>query len=222
MERIAILAAYNLETSIGKIVERTQKQVDLVIVVTDGSKDQTNLKAKLAGAKCPSHTSIRGKGFAQRKGILFSKKFNPKYIILMDADGQHIPEQIPILLAPIKKNDYDMVVGSRFMGELRTSFINRLGNFILKFISFLITKKWFTDTESGFRAFKAEKLYNLNLKSTYYEIEGEYLLQSLLRGYRVKEVPITVPRAIKGITIVDGLRMGLYKIKLIKKFWKIR
>ena len=66
MEKIAILAAYNLENSIGEIVERTKNYVDLVIVVSDGSNDHTNLKARMAGAKCPPHSNIRGKGFAQR------------------------------------------------------------------------------------------------------------------------------------------------------------
>ena len=81
MEKVAILAAYNLEDSIGEIVERTKKFVDAVIVVTDGSKDETNVKARGAGAECPQHTHTRGKGFAVRKGIEFSKKFEPKYII---------------------------------------------------------------------------------------------------------------------------------------------
>ena len=101
MEKVAILAAYNLEDSIGEIVERTKKFVDTVIVVTDGSNDNTNLKAREAGAECPTHTYTRGKGFAVRKGIKFSKKFEPKYIILMDADGQHLQEEIPDLLQPV-------------------------------------------------------------------------------------------------------------------------
>jgi glycosyltransferase involved in cell wall biosynthesis len=159
MEKVAILAAYNLEYSIGEIVERTKKFVDAVIVVTDGSKDDTNVKAREAGAECPQHTYTRGKGFAVRKGIEFSKQFEPKYIILMDADGQHLPEEIPDLLQPVIYGEADMVVGSRMKGELRTSTINRIGNFFLKLISFTITKHWFTDTESRFRVFKADKLY---------------------------------------------------------------
>ena len=81
MEIVAILAAYNLEDSIGELVERTKKFVDAVIVVTDGSKDDTNVKAREAGAECPQHTYTRGKGFAVREGIEFSRKFEPKYII---------------------------------------------------------------------------------------------------------------------------------------------
>ena len=213
MEKVAILAAYNLENSIGEIVERTKKFVDAVIVVTDGSKDETNVKAREAGAECPQHTYTRGKGFAVRKGIEFSKKFEPKYIILMDADGQHLPEEIPDLLQPVIDGEADMVVGSRMKGELRTSTINRIGNFFLKLISFIITKHWFTDTESGFRAFKADKLYSLELNAISYEIESELLLKSLHNGLKVVEVPITVPIAVPGVTVQDGIKMGMYKIK---------
>ena len=213
MEKVAILAAYNLEDTIGEIVERTKKFVDAVIVVTDGSKDETNSKAGEAGAECPSHTYTRGKGFAVRKGIEFSNKFEPKYIILMDADGQHLPEEIPDLLQPILDGEADMVVGSRMKGELRTSTTNRIGNFFLKLISFTITKHWFTDTESGFRVFKADKLYGLELNAISYEIESELLLKSLHNGLKVVEVPITVPIAVPGVTVQDGIKMGMYKIK---------
>jgi len=213
MGKVAILAAYNLEKSVGELVERTKNFVDTVIVVSDGSKDDTNLKAREAGAECPPHTYTRGKGFAVRKGIAFSKKFEPKYVILMDADGQHIPEEIPDLLQPVIDGEADMVVGSRMKGELRTSTINRIGNFFLKLISFIITKHWFTDTESGFRAFKADKLYGLELNAISYEIESELLLKSLHTGLKVVEVPITVPIAVPGVTVQDGIKMGMYKIK---------
>ena len=213
VEKVAILPAYNLEDSIGEIVQRTRKFVDVVIVVSDGSKDDTNLKAKDAGAFCPQHTKNRGKGYAIRKGIEFSKSFEPKYIIFMDADGQHLPNEIPDLLRPITEDGADMVVGSRMKGELRTSKINKVGNFILKIISFVVTRRWFSDTESGFRAFKSDKLYSLTLESIYYEIESELLLKSLHSGFKVVEVPITVPKIVPGVTVSDGIKMGIYKIK---------
>ena len=211
---IAILPAYNLESSIGEIVKNTKKFADLVIVVSDGSKDNTNLKATEAGAMCPPHSYSRGKGYAIIKGIEFSKKINPHYIIFMDSDGQHLPEEIPAVLFPIIEGKADMVVGSRMKGELKTSTINKVGNFLLKIISFSVTGRWFTDTESGFRAFRANKLYELKLTSISYEIESELLLRSLHQGFRIVEVPITVPKAVPGVTVMDGIKMGIYKMKL--------
>jgi len=214
MEKIAILAAYNLENSIEDIVKRTKKFVDEVIVISDGSLDNTHQNALKAGALCPKHSYIRGKGFAVRKGIKFSKKFNPEIIILMDSDGQHLPEEIPLMVAPIQNGLADMVVGSRMKGVLRTSPINKLGNFVLKLTSFVITRQWFSDTETGFRAFNAKKLFLLELNSMFYEIEGELLLKALHKDFKVVEVPITVPFSIPGVTIKDGFKAGFYKFRL--------
>ena len=214
IEKIAILPAYNLENSIGEIVKNTKKFVDLVIVVTDGSNDNTNMKASESGAICPPHSNNRGKGYAIRKGIEFSKTFKSQYVIFMDSDGQHLPEEIPQVVSPIIEGKADMVVGSRMKGELKTSTINKIGNFVLKIISFCVTGRWFTDTESGFRAFSTNKLYELTLTSNSYEIESELLLKSLHQGFRIVEVPITVPKAVPGVTVSDGIKMGIYKIKL--------
>ena len=212
MKKVAILPAYNLSKSIDKIVKRTSKFVDVVIVISDGSTDDTNLVAREAGAICPPHSNNRGKGYAIRKGIRVSMKFNPKYIILIDADGQHLPEEIPNMLRPIINNLADMVVGSRIKGNLKTSAINKVGNLFLKIISLIMTGRWFSDTESGFRAFKAEMLYKLNLEAVFYEIETELLYKALKKGFKVVEIPITVPKAIPGITIKDGIKVGIYKI----------
>lgn len=214
MDKVAILAAYDLENEIQDIVKKTRNYVDLVIVVTDGSKDNTHKMACEAGALCPSHTNTRGKGFAIRKGIDFSKKFKPNYIVLMDADGQHLPEEIPKIIDPLVNNNCDMVLGSRMKGELRTSFVNKIGNICLNVISFFVTGKWITDTESGFRAFKAKELYNLKLEAMSYDIEGDLLLKSLYNNLKVSEVPIIVPKAIPGVTIKDGVKMGWFKIKV--------
>jgi glycosyltransferase involved in cell wall biosynthesis len=213
MQKVAILPAYNLEESIGEIVKRTSKFVDVVIVVSDGSKDKTHLKAEEAGAICPMPTNSRGKGLAVRRGIELSRSFDPAYIILMDSDGQHLPEEIPLLLEPLMNHKANVIVGSRMKGSLKTSKINKIGNFLLKTISFIITRKWFTDTESGFRAFEADKLYNLKLESISYEIESELLLKSLHNGLKVIEVPITAPKAVPGVTVSDGIKMGIYKIR---------
>lgn len=210
---VAVLPAYNLEKGIGAIVERTKPFVDTVLVVADGSKDGTALAARAAGALVPEPEQVRGKGFALIKGIEATRALAPDIVIVMDSDGQHLPEEIPVMLAPFAEGDYDMVVGSRMLGTLRTSTINKFGNWGLKLISFAVTWKWMTDTESGFRAFKAHKLHTLKLSSRGYEIESELLLRALNAGFKVKEVPINVPFAVPGVTVWDGLKVGWYKVK---------
>jgi len=213
VESIAILPAFNLQDSIGDIVKKTKEFVDHVIVVSDGSSDNTNLNAFVAGAECPLHTYNTGKGYAIRKGIEYSKKFNPKYSILMDSDGQHLPEEIPLLLQNLKNDKKDVVIGSRFKGILKTSLINRFGNTFLNILSFIVTGRWFSDIESGFRAFISEKLYELNLETEDYKIDCELLFKSLHKGFRIVEVPITITMAIPGITIMDGVKVALYIVK---------
>lgn len=211
---VAILPAYDLEKTIGEIVNRTKPFADVVLVVSDGSTDRTAEAARAAGACVPEPELVRGKGFAVIKGIEASKEFNPDVVVLMDTDGQHLPEEIPVLLKPILSNRADMVIGSRQKGELKTSLINKIGNLGLKLISFLVTLKWISDTESGFRAFNSERLYDLKLISIGYEIEGELLLRALHKGFRVEEVPIHVPFAVPGVTVVDGLKNGWFKLRV--------
>jgi len=209
---VAILPAYNLERSIASIILRTRPFVDHVIVVADGSRDDTAGAARAAGAIVPEPEPVRGKGFAVAKGIAHSRSLGVAVVILMDSDGQHMPEEIPVVIGPLLEGRCELVVGSRMLGTLRTSRINKFGNFGLKIISFLVTWRWMTDTESGFRGFLAGKLYELPLDSRGYEIESELLLRALHKRWRVVEVPITVPLAVPGVTVWDGLKVGWYKI----------
>jgi glycosyltransferase involved in cell wall biosynthesis len=210
---VAVLPAYNLENSIAGIVERTIPLVDHVVVVADGCKDKTGEAARIAGAVVPAQENQRGKGRAIIRGIEVARSLNPDLVVLMDSDGQHLPEEIPQMVAPLLSGSVDMVVGSRMLGTLRTSTINKFGNFGLKIISFLVTGRWLTDTESGFRVFRAEKLFDMHLRSRGYEIESELLLKALHRKFRIKEVPINVPFAVPGVTVWDGLKIGWYKVQ---------
>jgi len=218
MRVVAVLPAYNLEASIASIVERTKPFVDHVLVVADGSKDATGAAAAKAGAVVPDPELVRGKGFAIIKGIRESRKLSPDVVILMDSDGQHLPEEIPVLLKPLEEGRADLVSGSRMLGTLRTSRINVIGNWGLRMISFLVTWRWLTDTETGYRAFRAESLYAIPLKSRGYEIESELMLRAMYRNLRIVEVPITVPFAVPGVTVWDGFKVGWYKIRMGLRF----
>jgi glycosyltransferase involved in cell wall biosynthesis len=209
----AVLPAYNLEASIAGIVERTLPHVDRVVVVADGSRDGTAEAARAAGATVPEPEQVRGKGFALIKGIQATRELGAEVVVVMDSDGQHLPEEIPVVVAPLLEGRAEMVVGSRMLGTLRTSTINKFGNWGLKVISWLVTGRWLTDTESGFRAFLAPRLHSLRLTSRGYEIETELLLRSLHAGFRVVEVPIHVPFAVPGVTVWDGFKIGWYKLK---------
>jgi glycosyltransferase involved in cell wall biosynthesis len=209
---VALLPAYNLESSIAGIVERTRPFVERVIVVADASRDQTAARAREAGALVPEPEMVRGKGFALRKGIQAALALEPRFIVILDSDGQHLPEEIPQLLQPLLEGRADLVSGSRFLGTLRTRFINKLGNHFLRMLSFALTWRWLSDTETGYRAFRAEKLAELRLESNGYEIESEIMMAALLRKFRIVEVPIHVPKAVPGVTVWDGFKVAWFKI----------
>jgi glycosyltransferase involved in cell wall biosynthesis len=212
IQTVALLPAYNLESSIAAIVQRTAPFVDRVIVVADASRDATALRAREAGALVPEPELVRGKGFALRKGIRAALELRPRFIVVLDSDGQHLPEEIPQLLQPLIEGRADLVSGSRFLGTLRTRFINKLGNHFLRMLSFVLTWRWLTDTETGYRAFKAEALAQLQLQSNGYEIESEIMMAALLRKFRIVEVPIHVPMAVPGVTVWDGFKVAWFKI----------
>lgn len=209
---VAILPAYNQEKGIIELVQKVKKYVSDVIVVADGSTDKTIQSATESGAIALELVNKRGKGNAIIRGIEFSKSLNPDFIILMDSDGQHDPDEIPRLIQPLNENSCDMVIGSRFLGIIKTSNINKVGNHILNLLHFLLTLRWLTDTESGFRAFKAEKLYSLDIKATHYEIESDVLLESIKKRLKIKEAPITILKKEKGINVLDGFKIASFVI----------
>lgn len=213
MRTVAILPAYNLESGIEEIVRRTLPHVDHVIVVADASRDKTGDRAAAAGASVPGYSAERGKGKAVIRGIAAARELRPDIVVLLDSDGQHLPEEIPVLLKPLLEGRADVVSGSRFMGTLRTSLINRFGNHFLRMLSLLVTGRWLSDTETGYRAFRAEVLFDMPLSAPSYEIESEIMLRTLARKLRIVEVPITVPFAVRGVTVRDGLKVAWYKVR---------
>ncbi len=211
---VAILPAYQLERGIADIVARTQPHADQVIVVADGSRDGTGAAARAAGAIVPEPSMQRGKGHAVVRGIEAARALNPDIVVMLDADGQHLPEEMPTLLAPLLRGEADVVSGSRMLGTLRTSRINTFGNYVLRLLSFAVTWRWITDTETGYRAFLAPVLFDMPIRSSHYEVESEIMLRALHRKLRIVEVPITVPFAVPGAKPRDGIRIAWCKIRL--------
>ncbi len=166
-EILAILPAYNEEVSIGSIVLHARQHADRVIVIDDGSSDRTTEMAKLAGAEVIRHPFNKGKGAALKTGFKEASKNGTRVIVTMDTDGQHDPEEIPKLIAPILSGEADMVNGSRYM--------NGNGN---KKIS-----QHITDPQSRYRAF-SRRFFD------YFRIEDSNFGAMKAAGMNVIEVPI--------------------------------
>ncbi len=193
-EILAILPAYNEEVSIGSIVLHARQHADRVIVIDDGSSDRTAEMAKLAGAEVIRHPFNKGKGAALKTGFKEASKNGTKVIVTMDTDGQHDPEEIPKLIAPILSGEADMVNGSRYMNGngKNTPFYRRIGQNVLDTATNMNSGLSITDTQSGFRAFAAQTAPVFRFRSDGLAIESEMLMDAANAGLKVKEVEIGV------------------------------
>ena len=142
------------------------------------------------------------------------EKSKGSIVVTMDADGSHHPEEIPRLLLPIVKGDpwVDAVIGSRFLGEIEESAMSNLhfvGNKIICVVMRILTGKWVTDSQSGFRAYRREVFKSARIKSKGFDIETELTIKSLVNGFTLAEVPITCSRRFDSVSKLNTFRDGL-------------
>jgi len=190
-----VIPAYNEEKTMGNVISDTISVMESlempyeIIVVDDGSTDNTRQTATKYKATVLSNGKNQGKGNALRKGFQYAQG---DIVVTIDADGAHRPKEIPGLIYPLF-NGVDMVTGSRFLGGGRdsTSKLNRLGNLLFNITIMILTGKRITDSQTGFRAFKKEVLQKLNLESLGYEIETEITVKGLKNGFIYQEKPIS-------------------------------
>ncbi|AHF81411.1 glycosyltransferase family 2 protein [Thermococcus paralvinellae] len=190
---LIVIPAYNEELTIGSVVALAKEYGD-VLVVDDGSKDKTSKIAQEVGAIVLRHDVNKGKGQALKTGFDYALANDYDVVVCIDADGQHNPEEIPLLLKPILEDEADLVIGSRYLnGAHKTIPIyRRLGLWILNKTTVLASGVKITDSQSGFRALNRRALESLNLNSSGYNVESEMIHQLSEKNLRITEVPINV------------------------------
>jgi glycosyltransferase involved in cell wall biosynthesis len=161
-------------------------------VVDDGSEDDTRNVVQTCGGLVVSNPINRGGGAALRLGYDILKKTGTDICVTMDADGQHRPDDIPGLLAPILNNEADFVIGSRILGKReRDSLLRLSGVYLFGWLISLLLGQKVTDPSSGFRAFKMNRTRHLNLREDQYHT-SELIIEAIKKGLRIKEVPVTI------------------------------
>ncbi len=187
----ACVPAINEEKSIGSIILQTLKYVDEVFVCDDGSVDQTGDLAEALGAIVIRHEVNQGKGSALRDLFNVVQKLGPDVVVVLDADGQHNPKDIPGVIEPILKGEADMVVGSRYVKGSKTDapLYRRIG---LRLFSGY-RKNGVRDVQSGLRAFSGKALAIVSkAKADNFGVETEQVFLAQKHGLRMSEVPVEI------------------------------
>ncbi len=191
--RICVLIpVYNNAGTIRDVVERSLAQVRDVIVVNDGSTDGSLDEASLTGARILDLGTNHGKGAAMREGFRLAIKEGFTHAITLDGDGQHFPEDIPLIINAIQSNPEALITGSR---NLRSEGMPGGNTFANKFSNFWFTvETWqrIPDTQTGFRAYPLRKLPSLKVMTSRYEAELSLLVFSAWKGVRIQPVPVRV------------------------------
>lgn len=197
MKIVVTIPAYNEGKSIGKIVQDIKgvmnsskyKRNYKILVVDDGSKDNTAKAAKNHGAVVFSHPRNYGLAETFRTEIEKCLKLNADIIIHIDADGQYLPREIPKLIEEVE-NGYDLVLGSRFKGKIEyMPLIKKLGNRAFSKVISKITQTPISDGQTGFRAFTKEVAKKIKIISDHTYTQ-EQIIKAIKQKFRVKEVPV--------------------------------
>ena len=185
------MPAYNEEKYIGSIVLQARQHASEVIVVDDGSTDNTVRISQLAGATVIKHLDNKGYGATIQDILIEARKRNPAVLVILDADAQHDPEEIPVLVEAVF-NGADLVIGSRKILKDKIPAYRKIGQKVISYLSRSLSGKKLSDTESGFRAYSSRALNVLEPKEKGMAVSAEIISEATKKGLRIAEVPVSI------------------------------
>lgn len=219
-----VIPAYNEAENLRELLPRIPEQIDGIelgiLVIDDGSEDETIQLVRENGHLVVSNLINRGGGAALRLGYDILKKAGVQICITMDADGQHQPEEIEKLVLPILNDQYDFVIGSRILGNReKDSLLRFIGVYTFGWIISLLLGRKITDPSSGFRAFNMEAMGSILLYEDQYHT-SELIIEAVKKGSRIGEVPIEILKRKYGKSKKGkDWKYGLNFAKTIIKTW---
>lgn len=222
---VALIPALDEAESIGAVVGAVPAAVAGVrtatVVIDDGSRDDTAARAEAADALVLRHDRNRGGGAALRTGYRAAIDGEAAVVVTLDADGQHLPEEIPTLVEPVLAGRADVAFGSRTLGSAEPgAFARELGISVFNRLISLLVRRRVTDCSNSFRAIRTDALAGLDLREEQFHA-SEFLIEAITRGLRTIEVPVTVARRQHGQTKKPRtLRYGLGFARAILRAWR--
>ena len=183
----ALIPCYHEEKQIRDVAMRTKLQVDSVLVVDDGSADKTTEEARAAGVEVVKHEKNQGKGAAIKTGLReLTKRAAVEWVLILDGDGQHLPEEIPNFFEEANRTGAEMVVGSRMEDTSKMPFVRKLTNLTMSSLISSIVGQRVPDTQCGFRMFRRDLAAAfLDVQSSNFDFESEMLVIAARRGVKI-------------------------------------
>lgn len=216
MRGCVIIPAYNEEMTIGPVVREIKAKGLDCVVINDGSSDKTRQVAENEGAYVISHPTNYGKGASLNDGFRYSLNRNYDYVITMDGDGQHNPNEIDNFLKAAEEDDIQIILGNRMWNPKDMPLIRRLTNRFTSLLISSIVHQKLPDSQCGFRLIKSEVLKIIACTTTKYEIESEVIIRTARAGFEIKSIPIkSIYRGEKSQIrpVVDTLRFINFILK---------
>jgi len=221
---LILMPAMDEEENLQKVLPRIPRTIAgapvMTLVIDDGSKDATARAAREGGAMVVSNPFNRGGGAALRLGYDIAAALRPRVLVTMDADGQHQPEELERLVAPIMEDRADIIVGSRVLGSReKDSAVRWAGVHMFNWIINALMGTRITDCSSGFRAFRLEAISGLTLVQEQYHT-AELIIVASKAKLRICEEPIHISKRIsgqskKGKNLIYGFRF----LRTVVKAW---
>lgn len=185
-----IIPVHNEAKHIGPLIEALRTKKHDVIIIDDGSTDQTRAIAQEKGATVIRHQQRGGKGYSLRKGFEYALQHDYEGVITMDGDGQHDVEDIDQFVQAAQKYQASIVTGNRMDNSGSMPFVRLCTNRFMSWLISLACKQSIKDTQCGFRYISRDVLEKLNLTCQGFEIETEILMKACKKGFKVYSIPV--------------------------------
>ncbi len=216
----AVIPAYREEKHIGDVVRRTRQQLDDVLVVDDGSNDQTAARAREAGAEVIVHPENRGKGESIKTGLRHWLDRQFDYVVILDADGQHLPEEIDRFVNAASTLDAQLFIGTRMNDLSGMPPLRRIVNrYMSKRISRVCGQK-IPDTQCGFRMLHRQLVPDVLGGADRFDYETEMLIFASRKGYRIESVSISTVYSDE-VSSIHPIRDTIRFFKLMRRYRKL-